>query len=326
MSSVELSVIVPVFNAGEYLRECVESVLGQSFREWELLLVDDGSTDGSGEVCDGYALGDGRIRVYHKENGGVSSARNVGLDEAQGEWIAFLDADDYLPPRTLEALVEEARASGADLTIGEVRRLLRGKEKTLDDMPLHCGGSVAASIRRLGLWGYLFRSKAIKEARLRFTEGLAFSEDRVFVFQYALQCLTLCLVEQPVYVYRINDQSSTRTADILLHASHQLKALALLSSLARSVRNTDPAACEAILGDCDKVITLFLAPNSVRRGCTRDDYRRLTSLCEEAWNGDKRKLRLLQRSLLLSRLRLRAKLALKAMPRLERLARRLTGK
>lgn len=96
MSRVKISVIVPVYNAEKYLRRCVGSILAQTFTDFELLLVDDGSTDASGAICDEYASADARVRVFHKPNGGVSSARNLGLDNARGEWIAFADADDYL--------------------------------------------------------------------------------------------------------------------------------------------------------------------------------------------------------------------------------------
>lgn len=90
----KISIIIPIYNAEKYLRDCIDSVLSQSFSDFELLLIDDGSKDKSGEICDEYSSRDSRIRVFHKENGGVSSARNIGLDNANGEWVAFVDADD----------------------------------------------------------------------------------------------------------------------------------------------------------------------------------------------------------------------------------------
>ena len=92
----KISVIVPVYKAEAYLRCCVDSLLAQTFRDFEILLIDDGSPDKSGEICDEYARQDGRIKALHKKNGGVSSARNVGIEHAQGEWITFVDADDYV--------------------------------------------------------------------------------------------------------------------------------------------------------------------------------------------------------------------------------------
>ena len=96
MNKPMISVIVPVYNAEKYLQRCVDSILKQSFTDFEVLLIDDGSHDRSGELCDEYGEKDNRVRVFHKENGGVSSARNVGLDNASGEYISFVDADDYL--------------------------------------------------------------------------------------------------------------------------------------------------------------------------------------------------------------------------------------
>lgn len=110
----KLSVIVPVYNQGEYLRPSVESVLRQSFADLELILVDDGSTDGSGGVCDEYAIRDARVRVIHKPNGGVSSARNAGLDAACGDFVAFLDGDDWLEPTLYEDAMAALATSGAD--------------------------------------------------------------------------------------------------------------------------------------------------------------------------------------------------------------------
>jgi glycosyltransferase involved in cell wall biosynthesis len=104
-----VSIIVPVYNIKEYLLRCVESLVGQSFADLEILLVNDGSTDGSGELCDQLAQTDSRIRVIHKKNGGLSDARNVGLDQATGKWILFVDGDDYLVRHAVQRLMEHAR-------------------------------------------------------------------------------------------------------------------------------------------------------------------------------------------------------------------------
>lgn len=92
----KISIIVPVYNAEQYLRRCIDSILNQSFTDFELILIDDGSKDKSSDICDEYAAKDSRVRIFHKENGGVSSARNVGLDDSCGEWVAFVDADDEI--------------------------------------------------------------------------------------------------------------------------------------------------------------------------------------------------------------------------------------
>ena len=100
----KISVIVPVYKAEKYLHRCVDSILAQSYTDFELLLIDDGSPDNSGAICDEYAIKDSRVRVFHKQNGGASSARNKGLDHANGEWVSFVDSDDWIEPQMVESL------------------------------------------------------------------------------------------------------------------------------------------------------------------------------------------------------------------------------
>ena len=101
-----VSVIIPVYNAEKYLHRCIDSILAQTYTDFELLLINDGSNDGSGMICDAYAAKDSRVRVFHKENGGVSSARNIGIDNAAGVYISFVDADDELLLNALEKMTE----------------------------------------------------------------------------------------------------------------------------------------------------------------------------------------------------------------------------
>lgn len=110
-----ISVIIPVYNVEKYLRECVESVLKQTYQNFEIILVDDGSKDSSGDICDEYAEKDTRIRVIHKENGGLSRARNAGFEEAQGEYVYFLDSDDWIEEKALEELKQCAEENAADV-------------------------------------------------------------------------------------------------------------------------------------------------------------------------------------------------------------------
>ena len=103
----KISVIVPVYNTEKFLQRCIDSVLAQTYQDFELLLIDDGSKDSSDTICDEYAAQDTRVKVFHKENGGVSSARNVGLDNARGEWITFVDSDDYIEENYLQTFILE---------------------------------------------------------------------------------------------------------------------------------------------------------------------------------------------------------------------------
>ena len=110
-----VSIIVPVYNVEAYLRRCLDSLINQTYQNLEIILVDDGSTDNSPAICDEYAAKDGRVRVFHKENGGVSSARNLGLDKMTGEWVSFVDSDDYLHLQFVEVFLSEAEKNEADI-------------------------------------------------------------------------------------------------------------------------------------------------------------------------------------------------------------------
>ena len=114
-NDVAVSVVIPVYNVEKYLKECVDSVLKQTYFSYEIILVDDGSTDASAKICDEYAAKDSRISVIHKPNGGLSSARNTGLQKARGAYVYFLDSDDYIVEYALEKLVEAAERDNADI-------------------------------------------------------------------------------------------------------------------------------------------------------------------------------------------------------------------
>ncbi|MCS2957907.1 glycosyltransferase [Bacteroides salyersiae] len=114
------SIIIPVYKVEQYLPECIDSIIKQTFTNFELLLIDDGSPDRSAEICDAYALKDNRIHVFHEKNGGVSFARNIGLDNAQGKWITFIDSDDWVEKDYLEKIYAEVVSFNADLIVWSI--------------------------------------------------------------------------------------------------------------------------------------------------------------------------------------------------------------
>ena len=202
-----IGVIVPVYNAEKYLCQCIDSILAQTFADFELLLIDDGSKDNSGAICDEYAEKDKRIRVFHKENGGVSSARNMGLDKAKGEWITFVDADDYLYKDAFESLLKK---SHADLIVGGYVHvgILSKKKKILlpDDrkIVIKGEGDILGEVMACYLttpWCKLFRKNIIRDRNLRFDSSLSYGEDTDFVFQYVCWIDTIQFVSQAVYCY-----------------------------------------------------------------------------------------------------------------------------
>ena len=191
----KLSIIIPIYNAEKYLERCLDSVLNQSFQDYELLLIDDGSTDRSAEICDSYAKHDERIKVFHKENGGVSSARNMGLDNATGEWIYFVDADDEVLAGGMQNLVDGIR-DDADIIMGglekcdDVGNVLYEIEEGQTFLSKKDGLLInyGASNKCIGNWGWmtirLFRNKIIQDNGIRFDEDICYNEDELFVVRY----------------------------------------------------------------------------------------------------------------------------------------------
>lgn len=221
----KISVIVPVYNSALYLRECVDSILQQSFDDFELLLVDDGSSDGSSNICDEYAVLDNRVKVFHKKNEGVSIARNVGLDSACGEWIVFADSDDFFLPCAFAEMVENVEKSKSDILLGESKVLKQGLlidykifEQSVEK------NDILKTINHPALWSYIFRASIIQEKRIRFIPHLAYSEDCVFLYSVAVCAKQIHFLKKFVYVYRQNDFSVCKSTNGLRKAEHQFKA------------------------------------------------------------------------------------------------------
>lgn len=197
-----VSVIIPIYKAEKSIRRCIDSVLAQTYKDWELILVDDGSPDNSGVVCDEYAHNDSRIRVFHKSNGGVSSARNRGLDEARGERICFVDADDCLKPDFLSKMVVNAHDS---VVCGF--RSLQGLQITPEDVDV-TGAEMGAYIPKFfnshsapAPWAKLFRKDIIDKYHIRFNQKLKLTEDTIFNFEYLSHCASLRQIPDQLYIY-----------------------------------------------------------------------------------------------------------------------------
>ena len=202
-----ISVIIPVYNAEPYLKRCIDSVLSQSWGSFELLLVDDGSSDNSGKICDEYANKDARIKVFHKENGGVSSARNVGLRNACGNWISFVDADDSVEPDYLKNLLGHADET-IDLVVSYSKRYLkRGIIKEsypsilIDDSNFEQMFVKNDMHWHTAPWSKLFRTEIIKKNGLMFCEGMHICEDALFVYSYMLLSRSLYISNDTDYCY-----------------------------------------------------------------------------------------------------------------------------
>lgn len=209
----KLTVITPVYNVEPYLRQCLDSIRAQTFTDWEAIIVDDGSTDGSGAVCDEYAAADPRFRVVHKENGGQSSARNMALDLARGEYLGFVDSDDWIEPDMYRTLVADIEKYGADIAKCGYCKVFPGKVKN---------GSGFSRFRVVGhdefvrlvyddrkvhsfLCDRIFRRDVFT---VRLAEGVYFEDFRVMI-ELADKVTKVSLNPAVFYNYRIREDSTT---------------------------------------------------------------------------------------------------------------------
>lgn len=213
-----VSIIIPVYKVEQYLRQCIESVLGQTYRNIQVILVDDGSPDSCGAICDEYAAKDSRVLALHKENGGVSSARNHGLHYATGDYVTFCDSDDLYAPDWIEALVEALQTHQADIAVGNHMRILEDgtpsaasenetgiTEITLPrDKAEFIFNKTLTPAHGWEIWSRLFRMDIIRRENIRFCENCGnFAEDLGFTLMCTLFADRVVSIENAGYRYRL---------------------------------------------------------------------------------------------------------------------------
>ena len=206
----KVSVIVPIYNVERYLDACVQSIVNQTYPNLEIILVDDGSPDRSGALCDAWAERDSRIRVIHKENSGVSDSRNAGMEIATGDWITFVDADDVVSAYLVEALLREQPREDSLHMVSYARF---SEELPQDIAPQSCRileNNDFLSVRTSYFcWGALYSRELIQKAGLRFDTSLRLMEDEAWLAVYLLFVRRICFVQEPMYYYRQHPNSVT---------------------------------------------------------------------------------------------------------------------
>ena len=206
-----VTIIVPVYNAQDFLERCINSVLAQEYTNLELLLVDDGSKDESGAICDAFASQDARIRVIHKENTGVSDSRNQALNQAKGDYLQFLDSDDWLTPDATRQFVRSAESYHSDMVIADFYRVIgdtishKGdieKEELLtrEEFAGYMMENPADFYYGV-LWNKLYRRDIIEKNQLRMDANISWCEDFIFNLEYLRHCHTIYALQAPVYYY-----------------------------------------------------------------------------------------------------------------------------
>lgn len=216
MGAELISVIVPVYNVEPYLDRCIISIVQQTYPNLEIILVDDGSPDGCPEICDSWAEKDDRIRVIHKENGGVSRARNTGLEVATGELVMFVDSDDHMPIDGIENLMKAYWRHGAALTCGSFRAIKRWKravdniypDMALSENEFYAKAAEAANMIFRAPWAKLYVRQTIRENTLKFPEDIHNMEDAIFFFRYLSCVRTFCITSKIVYFYNMTVMNS----------------------------------------------------------------------------------------------------------------------
>lgn len=216
-----ISIIIPVYNTEKYLAECLDSVIAQSFSDWECLLVDDGSTDQSGTICDRYAEADNRFKVFHTANSGVSAARNLGIGKAAGSYLAFIDSDDAVDRDYLSALYRSMVFYDSELAVCGMK-LIRHS-----DIEINIAEGGGFSVCRENsdrfvdlnhkflLYGpvvKLYRSDIVKDKNVRFPQGIHYGEDLIFNFNYLEHVTNISVIGGAYYNYRIGSSGTLSTS------------------------------------------------------------------------------------------------------------------
>lgn len=204
-----VSIIVPIYNAEKYLDSCIQSVLRQTYTNWELILIDDGSTDKSGRIAEEYGFADERITVFHQKNLGVSLARNQGIDEATGNYVVFLDADDELIEDCLVKTVNIAEETNADVVAGRSCE----NQELFQDRIIWTGAEALENSLKDHLFTHSAYAKLIRRefiGKTRFTPDIRINEDSYFVFQLLCKQNVFVLTNDVIYFYRVNLESSSR--------------------------------------------------------------------------------------------------------------------
>lgn len=212
-----ISIIVPVYKVEKYIRKCIESILNQTYKHFELILVDDGSPDNSGAICDEYAEMDSRVKVLHQENAGQASARNAGLEIAKGDYISFVDSDDTIETNMLEILAEMLEIHGCDIAMCG-HRIVRENEETklsvqeykVELMDIEALWNEIFGSLNNAVWNKLFKRDLLDD--IRFPLDLVHGEDLIFNLEYLIKCKMGAINRTPCYNYLKRNDSVTTSS------------------------------------------------------------------------------------------------------------------
>ncbi len=215
----KVSIIIPVYNVEQYLKRCIDSVVNQTLKDIEIVLVNDGSTDGSLDICEQYAKNDSRIKIITRKNGGLSAARNTGLDNATSEYIGFIDSDDWVDTNYFEKLYNAAIENDCDIAFGDIVRKGEKKHKIrLNIQNIEVAESIqdklklSHGIKNPGVWNKIYKKNLFDN--LRFEEGIYY-EDGEFTIKVLDKCNKIVSVPNTYYYYFVNPTSIVKSKPTL---------------------------------------------------------------------------------------------------------------
>ena len=212
-----ISIIVPIYNVEQYLEKCINSILNQTYTNLEIILVDDGSPDNSGKICDEYAKKDNRIKVIHKENGGISSARNTGLKVARGAYVGFIDSDDYIEKDMYEILYKNVKKENADISICSNYDIYKNKIIGTKKQGIYTVMTPEETIIKMNSFGYfgfpvwnkLYKKELFYD--LRFLTDKKTCEDWYFLYEVICKCKKIVYQSVPKYYYCLRENSLSQS-------------------------------------------------------------------------------------------------------------------
>lgn len=289
MEKTKISIIIPVYNVEQYLPECLDSVLAQTYLEWECILVDDGSPDGSGYICDEYAAKDSRFIVIHQPNSGASTARNTGINNASGEWIAFVDSDDIIKPCYLQNMIAAAQSQNVDFVIGGLQywhtetderinksyvpHKYEGEDIVkayLSDYIHQNGGPVAK----------LYKRCIIAEHHIEFNPQMHYAEDCNFMMTYFNHIESIAFIDAVDYIYRMLPTSlSYRKMNlesekvVLVEMSQRVKEISTRFS------DIDLTSLKSSLLQYYGRVAMAIADSTLSPLAKYEEFKHLSSLC-----------------------------------------------
>lgn len=271
MESKAISIIIPVYNAERYIEKTINSILNQSFKDIEIVIVNDGSTDNSHNICADYAVKDSRIKYFKRENKGVSAARNYGIDAAKGDWIAFVDADDYIDKDTLKRVYDVIKEDNADVVIfGYVKEKINAKltsdfkftDNVMDysERNFYCELLFNNKVKGFS-WNKVYKKEILDSKNIRFDKDVYINEDLLFNVQYFQYVEKIRYIDSGVYHYVTTPEAATVSA---LNEKHLTSFIAYEKMLEMSKNKEDKELIRlSFIG-----MLIYMGKRIIKKGCS----------------------------------------------------------